>query len=422
MNLSSQICGMLYDFARTRNGETIEIELNGVPVLIVQSLEDAGHVLRHNAVNYRKNMAWFRQALGASRFSEDGEAWKVRQALTQRHFAQFDRDRTVLQAARYAHRACDAMLRDSAEGRQTIDDDILRNLTVSVLVECFFGVAPETISLDLGNLARLMDCGSEYSFVPAGHTGTLYRERLGQLPELRRQVLADLRPFRNGEVPSSPLLADMLAADRDPATGIVLEHELLTFFAAGAETSAATIGWACYLLARHPEVQEALRQEVRAYLAGGQRDWSVLSRIEPIANFISETLRLYPPTPIVARLARGPDRIGQHAVDTGQNVLVSFVGVQHDARIRPDPWRLDIDPRTATRPPAGTVTAFSFGPRVCGGKNFALVELASALCVLLERARFTLTSEESPSFHWKSQMLRQGGQPVRLEPLPRVGS
>ena len=102
---------------------------------------------------------------------------------------------------------------------------------------------------DARHLAELMEYGSEYSFVPAGQTGAMYQERLKQLPELRRKVLADFKPFRDGRVKGNALLDGLIAADLDPNSGIVLEQELMTFFAAGAETTAATVGWACDMLA-----------------------------------------------------------------------------------------------------------------------------------------------------------------------------
>ena len=90
MDQSSQICARLYDLAKTRNAENVMLDLNGVPVLLVHRLEDADHILRTNAGNYKKNMKWFRQALGASRFSEDGKAWEIRRELTQPYTAADD--------------------------------------------------------------------------------------------------------------------------------------------------------------------------------------------------------------------------------------------------------------------------------------------------------------------------------------------
>lgn len=420
----TDICNWLYGIAQSEEGRNVEAELNGVTVLVIQRREDADRVLRRNADNYMKNMAWFRQALGASRFSEDGVAWQIRKDLTQYYFNKFDRQTTFELARQHALDAVDKLAAASAAEVSTLDDSTLRTLTVSVLIENFFGIRLQDMQIDIQNMASLMEFGSEYSFVPAGKTGTLYRESLKRLPGLRRQVFQDFKHFREQGFAANPMLQGMLAADRDPANNIVLEHELLTFFAAGAETTAATLGWACYLLAANPEVQAQLRDEVRSFWNEPEGSRQRLSDLKGLRTFISETLRLYPPTPIIARLAVAQDRLGEQVIQPGQNVLISFIGIQHDSQFCSDPWSLRLDRHRSHNEESGSGigTAFSFGPRMCGGKQFALVELAAFLCVFLDRAEFELLSPEPPSFHWKSQMLRQGGQPVKVTLLERTGA
>lgn len=413
MNQSSSICAYLYDLAKSRNGENVTVQLNDVDVFIVQRLEEADRVLRLNAANYRKNMAWFKQTLGASRFSEDGRAWEIRRALTQSYFNKFDREQTFKLATHYALTALEDLIPDSCTSGH-MNDNTLRAMTASVLVDNFFGVELDKTGIDLGLLAQLMEYGSEYSFVPPGKTFHLYKQTLVLLPELRRRVLAQLGYFRSIDMPRSDLLDDLVAADTRKEDRVRLEQELMTFMAAGAETSAATMGWVGYLLALHPDMQERLREIAQAFWRKDTPSWRQLSKLQPLAAFISEALRLYPPTPIVARFAIESDQLGETAIDAGQNVLISFIGIQHDERYRNAPWSLNIDHEINSKV-AGDTIAFGFGPRICGGKNFALVELITFLSVFLNRARFTLTSDAPPVFHWKSQMLREGGQPVRVE-------
>lgn len=415
MSISSDICGYLYEIARQRNGENLITNFNGVDVLIVQRLEDADYILRLNADNYRKNMAWFRQALGASRFSEDGHAWEIRRRLTQAYFNRFDREKTFHLSCCYAQIAVDELISDSKVDAP-IDDGVLRDMTASVLIDNFFGVKLNTTGIDLSILAELMAVGSDYSFVPEGKTNSLYRDKLALLPDLRRQILGQLKYFRSDAMPQTLLLDDLLQADQRIEDKVVLEHELMTFLAAGAETSAATMGWACYLLALYPDVQEDLRLLAKDFWRNQSPDWKTLSKIKPLAQFISEALRLYPPTPIVARYAKACDQIDTVRIEPGQNIMVSFIGIQHDKRFRTDPWALDIGENAAQRT-SGEAMAFSIGPRICGGKQFALLEMIVFLSVFLTRARFELNTNEAPDFFWKSQMLRRGGQPVRVVEL-----
>ncbi|WP_157019369.1 cytochrome P450 [Mesorhizobium xinjiangense] len=415
MSPASQICGTLYELSRTENGRNVFLDLSGVQVLVVQRLEEADHILRLNAVNYRKNMAWFRQGLGTSRFSEDGNPWEIRRDLTQSYFSRFDRERTFALSEHHARIALGKMIDRSATGASTIDIDVLREMTASVLVENFLDVKLVDTGLDLAVLAQIMERASEFSFVPAGKAGAIYREHLAVLPALRRQALESMRYFRSEHMPLTPMLSDMKTADLDSANNFVLEQELMSFLAAGIEASAAAVSWACYLLAANPKVQENLRPLAHDLWRDGNASWHSLSRLKPFGTFISETLRLFPPTPIITRLANGPDRLGDQDIAEEQSVIISFIGIQHDKRHRADPWRLDIGEQ-ALKPASGDFTAFSFGPRICGGKQFALVELATFLSVFVAGARFELTSMEPPRFRWRSQLLCEGGQPVRVLP------
>lgn len=241
----------------------------------------------------------------------------------------------------------------------------------------------------------------------------LQHQRLHLLPALRRQIFTDFERFRSNSLPNSPLLAGLLAADSDPSNNIQLEHELLTFFSAGADTTAAAVGWACYLLARDPQLQETLRAAVLPFWTSQTPDWKNLSRIEVLEAFVSETLRLYPPTPIVIRLACADDVIGGQHIAAQSNVSISIIGIQHDAQIHPDPWQPHLQ-RYRNNASAGANVGFIFGPRVCGGKKFALIELATFIAVFLRDAQLSLTSDAAPTFYWKSLMLRNGGQPVHV--------
>ncbi len=417
MNLSEDFCNVLYELARKHNGENIETIIEGIPLLIIQKLEDADYVLRLNANNYIKNMNWFRQVMGPSRMSENGEAWRFRMELTQPYFSKFDREAVFQTARRTSEAGLAHMTEQSSAGRKTIDDTLLRKMSSATALEIFFDMSLEETGINLDDLARLMEYGSQYAFVPSGKTTEHYKEALRNLPDLRRRVLVSLEKFRKIDAQPGTMLGDIQQAHRGRTMGFRQEHELVTLFAASTETTGASLGWLCYALARHPDIQEQLRIEIRKFLQLDSPDWNSFQQIRIIQSFISEVLRLYPPTPVIAQQSLSDDRIGDHEVKAGQNILISFVGIQHDQRMRKDPWELDISDPASACPVSGKATSFSFGPRVCGGKHFALVEIAGFLCTFLDKARFELTSETPPRYRWKSQMVRDGGHPVAVSPL-----
>ncbi|MEN3930057.1 cytochrome P450 [Microvirga sp. W0021] len=414
---AGDLCTALYDLARKHNGENREVVVNGIPILIIQRFEDADYILRLNADNYIKNMAWFRQVMGPSRMSENGEAWQLRMEISQPYFSKFDRNACFAFAQEAAQDTIQEMAQASTAGATVLNDIHLRKLSATVALRLFFGMSIDEAGLDLEDLAEMMEYGSQYAFVPRGETNERYQQTISKLPALRHRVLKSLEKFRTIQADPNTMLADLQAAQRDKTNGFTQEHELVTLFAASTETTGASLGWACYLLAKYPDIQQLIRNEVRALRGAGQFDWEHIKNLRPLQNFISETLRLYPPTPVIAKLAVADDMINGIPIKAHQNILVSFVGIQMDQRMRRDPWQMDISDTYAACPVSGRTTSFSMGPRICGGKHFALVELAAFICTFVERAELELTSDAPPHFLWKSQMLHKGGQPVRISTL-----
>jgi cytochrome P450 len=419
MKLSGEFCSELYALARHQNGRNVRVEIDGMPVLIVQRLEDADRVLRTNAANYAKNLTWFRQILGASRLTEEGESWRIRQELTQHYFNTFDRQRNFDLCRTHCERALRAMVAGGAQGAGVIDDAVFHDLTVSVMMEGFFDLKPGDAGIDLSALAGLIELGSLYALKRPGSNERLPRERLLQLPKLRKAVLDSLRVFRAAPLAENSMIAGMLRLDSDESSDFILEHELVTFFIGGSEAPASALGWACYLLALYPQVQDELRQALQSFWALPAPDYAQLAKVTPLGNFVSEVLRLFPPVPALARLSIGADHIGEDRIEPGEHVAISVIGMQHDQRFRSDPWTLDIGDAARMQRAAGALTSFGAGPRICGGKQFALAELTSILSVFLREAQFELTSDAEPSFCWRSQMIRRGRQPVRVQWLEK---
>lgn len=189
-------------------------------------------------------------------------------------------------------------------------------------------------------------------------------------------------------------LATKIMTTPDPLTGVrftpaEMVDQVAIFFLAGHETSASALAWALYLLAMDLEVQERAAAEARSLPENpGFSDISGLSFMNDI---LRETLRLYPPVPMMVRENRCPVTLRGRDIAAGAQIVLSPWHVQRHERFWDQPDAFDPD-RWKTA--AGRASAraawfpFSAGPRVCIGAGFAMIEGPLILALLLRDLRF----------------------------------
>lgn len=198
--------------------------------------------------------------------------------------------------------------------------------------------------------------------------------------------------IRAGAAPDD--LATKIMTTSDPLSGAgftpaEMVDQVAIFFLAGHETSASALAWALYLLAMNPEVQE--RAAAEASSLPESPGFSDISSLSFINDIFRETLRLYPPVPMMVRENRCPVTLRGRDVAAGAQIVLSPWHAHRHERLWDRPHAFDPDRwRTA----AGRASAraawfpFSAGPRVCIGAGFAMVEGPLILALLLRDLRF----------------------------------
>lgn len=206
-------------------------------------------------------------------------------------------------------------------------------------------------------------------------------------------IVADRRrqPSVGGARDLLDLLMQARAADGTPAlSDKEISDQVATMMAAGFETTHAMF-WTIYLLACDPAVQDAVRAEVLAAPAAqvrtlaGLRAWPALRRV------LMEALRLYPPFPVTARVARQDDVVGGVRIKAGTLVMLSpwIIHRHHRFWDQPDAF---IPSRWIGREdrPGEHYIPFGVGPRVCIGAAFATSQVMLVVATLLARYRVEL--------------------------------
>ncbi len=184
-----------------------------------------------------------------------------------------------------------------------------------------------------------------------------------------------------------------------PYTDDELLDELMTLIVAGFETSANTLNWVWYLVAKHPDVEQKLIAEAAECVPTVSAIASdSLAAMEYTQQVLEETLRLYPPVWLFTRRSTELDELEDFDVPPDTDIYLSPYILHRTAHYWPDPDRFDPD-RFApgvTKKGDRPYFPFSLGPRRCLGEYFSFLEMKVHLGLLLPRFRMHLLDAGDP--------------------------
>lgn len=128
-----------------------------------------------------------------------------------------------------------------------------------------------------------------------------------------------------------------VALDSGAFTDEMMVNQLLTFLAAGHETTATSMTWALLALCRHPDVQTRLREEVRDHLPpttdSSPMTAELLDRLPYLHAVCNEVFRLHPPAGLTKRVAvRDTSILGQW-VPKGTDVVIVMRAINHSQEL-----------------------------------------------------------------------------------------
>ncbi|KAF9529570.1 cytochrome P450 [Crepidotus variabilis] len=228
------------------------------------------------------------------------------------------------------------------------------------------------------------------------------------------------RIARGKDIMSVLLKANREASDKDKISEVELMGQISTIIFAATDTTSSALSRILFLLSKHQDVQDKLREEVwTAFKDKEQLSYDDLNDLTYLDAICRETLRLYPPVPIVARITRqdtvlplgapiqGLDgrEISEIPIENNTNIIVSIIGCNRDPTLWGDD-SLEWKPERWLRPLPETITnahvpgvysnlmTFLGGGRACIGFKFSQLEMKVVLTVLLKSFKFSLTNAE----------------------------
>lgn len=156
-------------------------------------------------------------------------------------------------------------------------------------------------------------------------------------------------------------------------TDEIIKGLMMALILAGTDTSAITIEWAMSLLLNHPHVLKKAKAEIDNHL-GQQRliDEADVPKLPYLQNIISETLRLFPPGPLmVPHMSSADCTVGGFFVPRRSILLVNAWAIHRDPKFWEDPASFKPERFEGLDVEHYKLMPFGVGRRSCPGSGLA---------------------------------------------------
>ncbi|TMC96392.1 MAG: cytochrome P450, partial [Chloroflexi bacterium] len=181
----------------------------------------------------------------------------------------------------------------------------MQALTLRIVSKCLFSI---DLSSQLGPLSDAFDgvIGSSTSIaedllnIRIDNPVTGYGKRMAAIRQLNMLIYTLIAQRRDDDRDHGDVLSMLMSAEsgEEPGTKLTdkqIHDHILTFLAAGHETTAITLVWTFYLLSQYPQVRIKLQDEIHSVLAGRAPTLDDLAKLPYLDWVLNESMRLYPP-------------------------------------------------------------------------------------------------------------------------------
>jgi cytochrome P450 len=389
-------------------GDVAQARIGRTQVMFFARPEAVQRILVENRDNYARAAIAARtmaDVVGDGLVVSEGAHWR-----RQRHFMQGPLATSTI--PRYAPAMVAAvrdLLADWDKRVRTGQPDVqlfdeMSALTLDIVGRTVFGFDMRADARDVGQtFAQILDYLSRhhyglipfFSWLPTPDNRQ-YNRNIRHLRVLLDHMIRARRADPDTYAFDTDLLSVMLRARDDWGEGMLEQHlrdEVMSLYLAGHSTTSDLLAWVFYVLASWTETEAALHAELDAELGGREPGLDDLERLPYTGLVIQETLRLYPPVPLLTRDARRRDVVAGYQVPAGALVVLSPYVTQRHPDVWPEPDRFDPgrhEPERVAGRHRFAQFAFGAGYHSCIGASFAQQEVRLAVASIACRYRLSL--------------------------------
>lgn len=355
---------------RLQHGDVVQFPIPKPASYFVASPTSARDVLvtKHKQVNKRTiQYSTLSLVTGEGLLTADGEVWKQRRRILQPAFHHEMIALTETEVAAALKRLNERWNAEFKSGNQILDiDQEMMSLALEITGNTLFGtdlsgealeITQATISALHGVVARAQNPLALPLRVPTPAN----RSMNSAVAKLDQAIARILKMRATDRLPVGSPIRDMLdvllaAEDDSQINPTQVRDEIATFIVAGHETVASALTWAIHLLGQNQDEQAALS-------------------LNPArsARVFAETLRLYPPAWLITRRTMEDLEVEDVLIPANSLVIISpWITHRHES-IWENPNEF-IPDRMSDGPPQIGYLPFGTGPRLCIGRDMALLE------------------------------------------------
>eukprot|EP01018_Ginkgo_biloba_P035877 Gb_20510 [translate_table: standard] len=450
--------------------------LGGVRGVMTANPSNLEHFLKNNFENYPKGerFSFFLQDfLGNGIFNADGELWKMQRKAASHEFNTKSLRNFVVETVQWEIRnRLMVVLSNACERGESLDlQEILQRFAFDNICRVAFGADPGCLhpSLPTSRFQQAFDDATEISSGRFRHAiPFLWRmkrklnvgseRRLREAIDVVNEFAMEIIRSRRSELSAhqgtvrEDLLSRFMAVTTSPgedlkeelfeekrgareSSDLFLKDMIISFLLAGRDTTSSGLTWFFWLLSSRPRVEEAIHQEILHVLSqrnaqtdgdgdakGNVFSYEELKDMNYLQAAICESLRLYPPVPIDSKLAIKEDVLPDGTF-VGKGWFVNYcpyamgrmesIWGSDCLEFKPERWLKNGE---FVWENSYKFSAFQAGPRICLGKDMAMIQMKSIVASIIERFRIRANAEYSPEYVLSLTMRMKGGLAVTVSP------
>lgn len=356
----------------------------------------AHHILLGNNKNYTKegtSYSRLKSLMGPGLLTTSGEDWEERRNRFQPRFHGKNLKQFESTIQTYTQQTLNSW--EDKIGKQVNISDEMLALSMNISSLALLGIDISERSLEF---VRHMHFLNEFAVTRSG-----LPKWLPTIRNLRYQLSTKL--FDNylleqlktpSKITTEPLLSDLLQKNEQGEFVYSNDHilaEAKNFFIAGHETTGNAISWTLYSITKNPYVLMLVQREIKEIVGNQLPTLDAIERLTYLDMVINESLRMYPPIWLITRRAIADDVVLGYKIPANSLVnIITYLMHRHPKHWhQPDIFYPErFLPEVSKDRSKCAYLPFGFGPHVCIGRQFAMMNMKMIIVMALQRYQFSL--------------------------------